>query len=621
MLNELKKKITKETSGPKEISDNNISQPNKTDAPEDAMAPTRTGSVKCGNGLMWYTGPLRRAKSYRHVDEFPDRLPLEPLNDCDRKGAKFKLRPDRQEKPKPLLLEMKDETAECWTDKQKEWRRNVLTKKDLTQELGKKVKSHNRLKRSRYIFWTDIQYSKNGLLYYLIPLLFNIYLMAFNFIFKPFWENIIVATVALIPFLIILRTVKGKRPAFGKFVVILLTLIASAFALVLTARDAPDFYDKIYYPYVLKIFLIYFGIYWFGKYYVFWHIMYVQDCMSDFGNVFKIKCGKPRVGKTSQAVQEAKALALTMWRKLQYDFWLWHSREKEILKRGNVDELLEWYAIKESYLFYTREPKPGENKGIPCLWSNIGIKDDGGRTSHVVTLDHIRGTSRLPLYSVVFFDEIGAVLKNELSLKKGEYYDVSDMIRLGGHFLKGAVIACEQDPKNIYIDCRRVAGANELVKSQQWVCKPVIALAIFKFLQVWKTDSLDKASKRQKNYAKFMSWFEKWVKSIGFRRQIVSAMGNLETGGEVYVTGDGGERIPLGKNRIRYVASGINKYYNDRAYKQLYPSYFFNKIKGKTFDRLEIDGFDLEHATQFVSSTEQLKALRDALSEKIKEIA
>ncbi len=624
MLNELKKKITNETNKPKKTSDNNISLP-KTDAPEEAMTPTRTGSVKCGNGIMWYTGPERRGKSYRYVDEFPNRLPLEPLSDFDRQGAKFELRPDKPKfklfKPEPLLLEMKEEFSSLWTDQQKEWRKNAIKKEDLTQELGRKVKSHNRLKKLRYTFWTDVLYSKNGLLYYLLPLLFNIYLMIFNFIFKPFWENIILATVALIPFLILLKTIKGKRSSAFKFIITILTLLGSVLALSIIRNYAPEFYAQIYYPYVIKIFLIYLGIYWFGKYYVIWHIMYVQDLMSDFGNVFKIKGGKPRVGKTSQSVQEAKALALQMWRKLQYDFWTWHSREKEILARGNIDELLEWFAIKESYLFYTKEPKPGQNKGIPCLWSNIGIKDDAGRTSYKVTLKHIRGTSRLPLYSVVMFDEIGAVLKNELSFKKGEYYDVSDMFRLGGHFLKWAVIACEQDPKNIYIDCRRVAGVNEIVKSQQWVCKPTVALAIFNFLKIWKTDSLDKGSKRQKNYAKFMLWFEKFVKSIGFRKQIVSTLGNFETGSEAYVVSDTGERIPLGKNKIRYVASGINKYYNDRAYKQLYPSYFTKNIDGVPFENLTINGFDLEHATEFVSSTEQLNALRHALSEKIKEIA
>ncbi len=610
-LKELKKELNKTTQA-------SVNTHLKPEAPAEEITPVRTGSIKCGNGIMWYTGPERRGKSYRHVDEFPNRLPLEPLNECDRQCAKFKLRPD---KPKPLLLEMKEETSDKWTEQQKEWRKTAIKKDDLNKELGRKVKSNNRLRWARYTFWTNVRYSLNGLLYYLIPLVINVFLMIYNVAFYPFWENIALATLFLIPLIFTIRLFKSDQSRFSKFIKFFITIMLSILALVIIKNNYPEFYSQIHYPYAIKIFLIYFGIYWFGKYYVIWHIMYVQDLMCDFGNVFKIKGGKPRVGKTSQSVQEAKALALQMWRKLQYDFWTWHSREKEILARGNIDELLEWFAIKESYLFYTKNPKPGENKGIPCLWSNIGIKDDAGRTSYKVTLKHIRGTSRLPLYSVVLFDEIGAVLKNELSFKKGEYYDVSDMFRLGGHFLKWAVIACEQDPKNIYIDCRRVAGVNEIVKSQQWVCKPTIALAIFNFLKIWKTDSLDKGSKRQKNYAKFMLRFEKFVKSIGFRKQIVSTLGNFETGSEAYVVSDTGERIPLGKNRIRYVASGINKYYNDRAYKQLYPSYFLNKIEGVPFDKLLINGFDLEHATEFVSSTEQLNALRQSLSEKIKEIA
>ena len=118
-----------------------------------------------------------------------------------------------------------------------------------------------------------------------------------------------------------------------------------------------------------------------------------------------------------------------------------------------------------------------------------------------------------------------------------------------------------------------------------------------------------------------MIWFEGLVKSIGFRKQIVTNLGNLETGSEVYVTGEGGERIPLGKSRVRYVASNINKYYDDRAYEELYPSFFSKKIEGKTFNSLKISGFDLEHAKQFVSSTKLLDEKRDALSAKIKEIA
>lgn len=613
-LKELKEKRST-VNGPSAKTAENKAEAQKMATKEEKLE--RTGSIKGDGFIMWYTGAERRAKSFRHVDEFPDRLPLEPLSEEDKLGATFRVKPKKKEKPKPLLLEYKKE----YTEKQKKWQENVLKSEDLRQEVGPYRKSHNRLKLLRYIFINDVIYSKNGLLYYLIPLICNIVFLILNLHIFSFFENVVFATVATIPLNALIVTFKSKKSSLFKILATLTIFTVCLFGLFHTAHYLPDFWAKVHLPYALKIFLIYFGFYWFGKYYVIWHIMYVQDLMSDFGNIFKIKCGKPRVGKTSQGIQEAKSLALQMWRRLQYDYWKWHSREKEILERNNTKELLEWYAIKESYEFYTREPEPGERKGIPCLWSNIGIEDAGGRASYEVTLDHIKGVSRLPLYSVVFFDEIGAVLKSELSLKKGEFYDVSDMFRLGGQFLKWAVIACEQDPKNVYIDCRRVAGANELVKSQQWVCKPVVALAIFNFLKTWKIDNLDKGSKRQPMWAKFMIKFENFVKSIGFRRQIVSAMGNLETGSEAYVTGEGGERIPLGKNRIRYVASNISKYYDDRAYKELYPSFLFKKIEGKPFKALTINGFDLERSTQFVSSTEQLKALRDALSEKIKEIA
>ncbi len=580
----------------------------------DEMIIPPNGSVRGEDFVLWYNGPETKRKHKRNVDDFPDRLPLEPLREDEKQNSRFNVRPGT------LLLEMKEDESR-FNERQKKWRENVITNEDLRQEVGKYKKSHNRLRLHRYVFVNNFIYSKNGVFYYGIPLLINVLLLILNMNLFAFVENVIVATVAILPLTAIIATVKSDKNAFVKFMLIDLILLLSLCACYLTAYYNPAFWEKVWLFYALKIFLIYFGFYWFGRYYVIWHIMYVQDLMSDFGNVVKIKCGKPRVGKTSQGIQEAKALALQKWKQLQYDYWLWHSREKEILTRNDKKELLEWYAIKESYEFYTKEPEEDEKPGIPCLWSNIGISDAGGRMAYEITLDHIRGLSRLPVYSVVLFDEIGAVLKNELSLKKGEFYDVSDMFRLGGHFVKWSVIACEQDPKNIYIDCRRVVGANELVKSQQWVCKPVLLCALLKFMKTWIIDGLDKGSKRKPKTAKFMCWFEGFVKSIGFRKQIVTNLGNLETGSEVYVTGEGGERIPLGKSRIRYVASSINDYYDDRAYEELYPSFFSKKIEGKTFKSLKISGFDLEHAKQFVSSTKLLDEKRDALSEKIKEIA
>ena len=612
-LKELKEKNQAETSI-------QVKNENLIPEPENSQEKKviKLGTLKGDGFIVHYTGPERNVKGRRHINEFPNRLPLEPLSEEDKQGKKFYVKPLKF-KSAQLLLEMKEDESN-FNERQKKWREDVITSEDLRQEVGKYRKSNNRLGLHRYIFVNDVIYSINGLLYYLVPLIISIIALIIDISLFSLPENVIVATCAILPVSAVVAILKSKKHIIIKFALFIIVFILTASIIFNIKYYFPEFWSNVNLFYSLKIFLIYFGVMWFGRYYVIWHIMYVQDLLSDFGNVFKVKGGKPRVGKTSQGIQEAKALALVKWRELQYDYWKWHSREDEIIARGNTNELLEWYAIKESYEFYTRKPEPGEPQGIPCLWSNIGISDAGKRMSYEVTLDHIRGLSRLPLYSVVFFDEIGAVLKSELSLKKGEFYDVSDMFRLGGQYLKWCVIACEQDPKNIYIDCRRVAGANELVKSQQWVCKPLLALAVFSFLKACKIDRLDRGSKRQKRWSKFMIWFEGFVKSIGFRRQIVSSMGNLETGAEQYSVNDMGERIPLGKNRVRYVASAINKYYDDRAYKSLYPSYFSKKIYGKPFKSKSINGLDIDKATQFVSKTDALQELRSCQKIKIKEI-
>ena len=73
------------------------------------------GSIR-GNGfIMWYTGSERRRKSRRNVDDFPDRLPLEPLFEEDKQSTTFRVKPKKKAKPEPLLLEYKKE----FTEKQK----------------------------------------------------------------------------------------------------------------------------------------------------------------------------------------------------------------------------------------------------------------------------------------------------------------------------------------------------------------------------------------------------------------------------------------------------------------------------------------------------------------------
>ena len=218
----------------------------------------RTGSIK-GNGfIMWYTGAERRAKSFRHVDEFPDRLPLEPLSEEDKQGATFRVKPKKKEKPKPLLLEYKKE----YTEKQKKWQENVLKSEDLRQEVGPYRKSHNRLKLLRYIFINDVIYSKNGLLYYLIPLICNIVFLILNLHIFSFFENVVFATVATIPLNALIVTFKSKKSSLFKILATLTIFTVCLFGLFHTAHYLPDFWAKVHLPYALIFNILWFLLVW-----------------------------------------------------------------------------------------------------------------------------------------------------------------------------------------------------------------------------------------------------------------------------------------------------------------------------------------------------------------------
>lgn len=523
----------------------------------------------------------------------------------------------------PLQIEYKKNASaynvddvKSFTPKQHVWNANTVTNEDLRTKTNDVVSSNNRLKMRRYIFVGDFLANLNGMIYYSLPLLANIVWLLFSIFDNNFFGNLIIATLILIDLLVLVGALKEPGNIFTKIIGAVILLALPVVGLILLNKYWIGFYNLLDGWYIAKLVLIYFCVWHFLKFYVVFGMGYAQDVQADFGNVVKCKSGKPRVGKTSQGVHEATVLALIKWNQLQFDFWDWHSREAEILARNNLDELLEYHAIKESYSFYIIRTC------IPCLWSNIGI-EYGGRMSHKVTLDHIRGAERLPLYSVVFFDEIGAVLKAEMGKKGGEerMYDVSDMFRLGGHFLKWAVICCEQDFNNFYIDCRRVVGVNELIESQTWVCKPWLASGILNFFKFCVGDSLDKNVKRKPKLAKFISTLDKFVKSIGFRRQVYRNIGNTQTGAEATFKDADGKTYDLGNRRVRYIPSSLIANYDDRAYKQDYFSYFDKKITGEIHTSLHIRASDVKYARQYVSETPFIAQKRKAQQNNIEKIA
>ena len=383
----------------------------------------------------------------------------------------------------------------------------------------------------------------------------------------------------------------------------------------------PGFYGKIYLPFSIKLFFICLCLYYFAGFYAGFLRVYYDDTHQDCGNVCKVGSGPPRVGKTSLFVHEAFIMAKRKWALLQYEYWLWHSREKEILKRNNLDELLRYQEIKLSYEFYTKSPC------IPCLWSSTPIFDKSGRACHKITLDHIRGLKRLPVYSVVMFDEIGAAIRAEDGLNRKDTprpLDISDMFRLGGQFIRWTVFCTEQDYNHIYIDVRRVVGQNIVVSSREWRNKPLVLLGIYNFLKLFKTETFDKTQKKQPLRAKFMDKLEKFICSIGFAATRYTYRTNTQTNGEISEKDENGNVVQGSAFRrsfvrTRWIPNRGACDYNHEGFKPLYGSYYDAEIEGELFLDSSLDGRNSGNY-EFVNTTDALTEKREAQKELLKKL-
>ena len=76
----------------------------------------------------------------------------------------------------------------------------------------------------------------------------------------------------------------------------------------------------------------------------------------------------------------------------------------------------------------------------------------------------------------------------------------------------------------------------------------------------------------------------------------------------------------MGQRRTRICPATLAGDYDDRAYKQKYPSYFDKEIVGELHKRKYIEAVD-ENTAAFVNTTAALSEKRDAQKEAIKEIA
>ena len=515
----------------------------------------------------------------------------------------------------PEFIKKTVEEAKKHSVKYYKYQRAVLTNDKLREPTAKTVKNKNPQGMSRYIFMTELAACKNGILYYTLPLIINIIFLIFNIAKYAFLENVIISAIAVIDIVSVYRIFKRYKDTLMR-VLLFLLVVGINVGLYFLGRLIPNFYDKIYLPFTLKLLLICLGLYYFAGYYAGFLKVYRDDLKADFGNVVKVVSGPPRVGKTSLSVHEAFIMAKQKWALLQYEYWLWHSREKQILKRNNLDELLRYQEIKLSYEFYTK------SKCIPCLWSSTPIFDKSGRACHKITIDHMKGLKRLPTYSVVLFDEIGAAIRADDGLnRKGveKPLDISDMFRLGGQFIRWTVFCTEQDYNHIFIDVRRVVGQNIVVSSREWRNKPRLLFGIYSFLRLFKCEMLDKKQKRQPLLAKFLDRFEKFVYSIGFAATRFGYRTNTQTSGEIMEKDEKGNAVQISSVRTRWIPNRGACIYNHEGFKPLYGSYYDDKIEGELFLDKSLDGRN-EANYEFVNTTDDLTEKREAQKELLKKL-
>lgn len=515
----------------------------------------------------------------------------------------------------PEFLKKTVEEAKKHSVKYYKYQNAVLTNEKLRKPTAKVVKNKNPQGLSRYIFISELVACKNGLLYYTLPLIVNIIFLIINLTRYAFLENVAVSVVAVADIVFLYRIFTRQKNILIRLLLTLL-LIGANVGLYFLGRLIPNLYDKIYLPFAIKLVFICLGVYYFAGYYVGFLRVYYDDLHADFGNVVKVVSGPPRVGKTSLSVHEAFIMAKHKWALLQYEYWLWHSREKEILERNNLDELLRYEEIKLSYDFYSK------SKCIPCLWSSTPIFDKSGRACHKITLDHMKGLKRLPVYSVVLFDEIGAAIRADDGLnRKGieKPLDISDMFRLGGQFIRWTVYCTEQDYNHIFIDVRRVVGQNVVISRREWRNKPRLLFGIYTFLRLLKVELLDKRQKQQPKRANFLRKLEKFVYSIGFAATRFGYRTNTQTNGEISEKDEKGNNIQMSSVRTRWIPNRGVCLYNHEGFKPLYGSYYDVEIEGELFLDSSLDGRN-EGNYEFVNTTDDLSEKREAQKEALKKL-
>lgn len=296
--------------------------------------------------------------------------------------------------------------------------------------------------------------------------------------------------------------------------------------------------------------------------------IFTHNASVNLTNIVTVRSGPPGTGKSSSAGYDVKIMADMMYSELRWKYWEMRYKIAEYIEAGNVQKILEWYEVRDSYEYYIT------HDCIPCMWSNIPIRVNG-QFSSIITYQHAAQIERVPYYSVIYFDESGSVFRVDAWHDKP--LTVSDFFRLARHLGEFRIVCTEQDASNVFKDVRRVTSQNWLMIEQKWVNKPLLLLIPYKILKAYFLWS----DKGNKTLADFMLSYKKLLNHIGQRRyKYIAKQSDINT-----LTHGEGKRE---KTKMFYLPTMLNYQYSDRTFKNLYLAKGKEIPDGQIFEELEI---------------------------------
>ncbi len=328
------------------------------------------------------------------------------------------------------------------------------------------------------------------------------------------------------------------------------------------------------------------------KYWVIWFSILAFE--NDIDNIPKViyKIGIIRQGKTSSMNYEAVVAARKMWDDLRITYAEYNLKYgKRKRSEFSIEEWNDWMEVKTSYEYCVN------SDCVPLLWSTSPIMVNG-RYSNVLTKEHIAGRKKLPFKVVMVLDELTRFMDSGKSGQQNEKkdWDVSNMFALEGHFLGSIIYMASQD-ENGFLDAVRSCSYTEIMNKQSPACKPFWLTAFKRFFYLLLKEANRKKPKKARIRMSIYIFLRNYWNRVGFRKYDAYRRANRSGNNNYYGSKDE-KGVKKSRHRTFYLPARLNCIYDDRTFRELYPSYFKETIEGEGWKSLRMSS-----GSSFLSAT------------------